>query len=76
MRFIEAERELRWQLNFRQIILRVALGDEARAFDVNFARREGEVKLPVVRVLQHLRVAATQLIERPANLPPSRECPD
>lgn len=40
------------QLNLRQIVLRVALENQARAFDANFARREGEVEFPLVRLFQ------------------------
>ena len=50
------------QLNLGQIVLRIAFEDHARAFDVNFARREGEAELPLVCLLQNLCVAATQLI--------------
>jgi hypothetical protein len=33
------------QLNFPQIVLWVAIENQARAFDVNFAHRMGEVEL-------------------------------
>ena len=42
---------LKRQLNFRQIVLRVALENQARAFDVNFARRDGSSLLTVSRIL-------------------------
>ena len=53
------------QLNLRRIILRVAVEDHSRAFDINFARREGEVEFPLVRVLQNIRVAAAELSYAP-----------
>src|SRR6266481_6929695 len=51
-----------WQLNFSQIVLRIALENHPRTFDVHLASWEHDFRFQLFSVFQNFRVTAAQLL--------------